>query len=152
MKGLFEVGSQIWPHVNRCGARGQNALESSTISQTLRFSTITFDLFVLQQRIWHHRVSLAEANQVLPNFAENFNVKIWPPDQFGMTGQIRSKSVILGIIRFGATRQQSNYCRYLYTESNFTLQCAALNHGTPCYTGTGGWMSTCTCNSTATMQ
>ena len=102
--GQSGVSSQIWPQANRFGARVQNVLRSSTIFQTLSFSTITSELFVLQQRIWHHRVSLVETNRAISNFAKK-NIKIWPPAKFGITGQIRSKLVILGIIRFGATRQ-----------------------------------------------
>ena len=67
--GLSDVSSQIWPQVNRFGARGQNVLESSTIFQTLSFSTITFDVFVLKQQIWHHRISIIETNRVPSTFA-----------------------------------------------------------------------------------
>ena len=44
--------------------------------QTLRFSTITSELVVLQQRIWHHRISLVETNRVIPNFAQKSQYEI----------------------------------------------------------------------------
>ena len=40
-----------------------------------------------------------------PFLTKKVNFKIWPRAKFGVTGQVRSKWVILGIIRFGATRQ-----------------------------------------------
>ena len=39
-----------------------------------------------------------------PILPKKTNFKIYPPAHFRVTGQIRSKLVILGIIRFGATR------------------------------------------------
>ena len=103
---VSEVCPQIWPQVKHFGTMGQNVLRSSTIFQTLRSSTITFKMLVLQQRIWHHHVSLVEASPVIPNFAQKF--KMWPPVQCGVTGQIRSKLAILDIIRFGATSDKAS--------------------------------------------
>ena len=40
-----------------------------------------------------------------PFLTKKVNFKIWPRAKLGVTGQVRSKWVILGIIRFGATRQ-----------------------------------------------
>ena len=47
--GLSGVSRQIWPQVNRLGARGQSSPGSSTIFRTLRFSSITSEVLVLEQ-------------------------------------------------------------------------------------------------------
>ena len=99
--GLSGVSSQIWPQASRFGARGQNVLGSCTIFQTLRFSSITSKIWVLQRRIWHHRVLSLRQIECYP--ISQKKIKIWPA-QFGFTGQSRSQLVILGIIRFGATK------------------------------------------------
>ena len=70
MKWAIWSKSQIWLQVNCSGARSQNVFGLCTIFQTLRFSIITSELFVLRKRIWHHRISLLEKNRVMPNFAQ----------------------------------------------------------------------------------
>ena len=46
-------------------------------------------------------------------YPKKVKIKIWPPGQFGVTGQIRSKLVILGIIRFGVTRITLWYTHFI---------------------------------------
>ena len=50
-------------------ALGSKCIGVKHYFQTLRFSTITSELFVLQQWISHHRVSLVKTNRAIPNFA-----------------------------------------------------------------------------------
>ena len=74
----------------------------------LTFSTITSELFVLQQRIWQLTSScfIRGDESRIPSFAhKKTNFKIGPFAKFGILDQVRSKLVILGVIRFGATIQ-----------------------------------------------
>ena len=49
-------------------ALGSKCIGVKNYFQTLHFSTITSELFILQQRISHHRVFLVKTNRVIPNF------------------------------------------------------------------------------------
>ena len=85
----------------------------------LRFpqTTITSELFALQQRIWHHRVSLVKTNPVISNFArnkkqlQNFTSR---PIRGDWSDQVKAGHIclvifILSIIWFGVTRQTRWY-------------------------------------------
>ena len=102
--GLSGIIAQIWSHVNRFGARGQNILGSSTTY----FSHLAFFYN-------NFRTICSTATNLSSSFFSRWDqssdtqfcqkkFKIWPSAQFWDTGQIRSYLVILGIIRFGVTR------------------------------------------------
>ena len=75
--------------VNRFGARHQNVLVTSPtlFFQILHFSTITSELLLLQQHTWHHRISLVETNQLIPNFAKKTSKLDLSPN---LRSQVRS--------------------------------------------------------------
>ena len=102
----------MWPQIDRSAVRGQGFLQGQSLLFKL-FFPINFKLLVLEQRMQRGRVSLADINRVIPNFAQKVNFKSWPPAQLGVTGQVRSTLVILGIIRFVAARQTFWYQLHL---------------------------------------
>ena len=76
-----------------------------TLFFNFTFFLITSKLLVIEQRICHHHAPLADTNRVMPTFARKAHFKIWPPTQPGVTGQLRLKMVVLGIIWFWAMRK-----------------------------------------------
>ena len=96
----------------------------------LSFSTITFELLSYSNKF--DIIAFLSLRQI-PNDTHFWTKKpifqIWPLAQAGVTGQIRSKLVILGIIRFVATRQTIVSFSFVYhlwlqsykQKSNFSI-------------------------------
>ena len=72
-------------------------------------------------------------NRVILHFAKKSQV--WPTAHFGVIGQIRSKLVILGIIRFGAKRQTLWYPFHLSITFGLKVMCRIVIFPIELYNG-----------------
>ena len=86
--------------VNHFRARGKILPKSSTVFQTLRFSTITSELFVLEQEIWHHRVSLVRYPKVPQKAMSKLDLPL------NMGSHVRLGQVKVGNIVYHSIRGQ----------------------------------------------